>query len=261
MEGIKLVIFDLDGVIYRGNFPLPKAKETIESLRQRGKFIAFLTNNSTMTRFQYKRKLAHMGIKASAEEIFTSAWGTALYLKDRNLKKALVVGEKGLKKELGWAGIEVTSSPSEDVDCVVVGLDRKFNYKKLCLAFEAIKQGALFIATNKDYTFPMENKIVPGGGAIVASLQSALGREPLLIGKPSPFLLRLIMEHYHIEEKHAVIVGDRLDTDIEMGKKAGMKTILVLTGVTNEKDLANTPSQPDAVVRNLEEILEIEWLK
>lgn len=261
MAGINLLIFDLDGVIYRGNSPLPGAKETIEILRKKGKYLAFLTNNSTKTRYQYQRKLSQMGIKANREEIFTSAWGTALYLKQKNSRKVLVIGEEGLKKELQWAGIEITSLPEEDVDCVVVGLDRGFNFKKLCYAFEAVKKGAEFIATNKDYTFPLEDKIIPGGGAIVASLQWALNMQPYLIGKPSTFLLELIMNHYNVDKSKAVIVGDRLDTDIEMGKRAGIKTILVLTGVTSEEELANAPHKPDVVVRNLKDVLEIEWLK
>jgi len=260
MDEIKLLIFDLDGVIYRGNSPLPGARETIESLRQAGKAIAFLTNNSTLTRFQYKRKLSRMGIKANIGEIFTSAWGTAIYLKQQDFKKALVIGERGLKKELQWTGIEVTSLPEEDVDCVVVGLDRKLNYKKLCYAFEAVKKGAMFIATNKDYTLPLEDKIVPGGGAIVASLQWSLNKEPFLIGKPSPFLLELIMNQYGTDKRNSLIVGDRLDTDIEMGKRAGIKTILVLTGVTSGKELANASLKPDTVINNLEEILKIQWL-
>ncbi|MBC7327694.1 phosphoglycolate/pyridoxal phosphate family phosphatase [bacterium] len=258
---MKLLIFDMDGVIYRGNSPLPGAKETLEALRRQGKFIAFLTNNSTMTRFQYRRKLAHMGIKASVKEIFTSAWGTALFLKEKNLKRAFVIGEEGLKKELRWAGIEVVSLPDIDVDCVVVGLDRKFTYKKLCYAFKAVRKGAQFIATNKDWTFPLENEIVPGGGAIVSALQFALNQEPILIGKPSLFLLELVIKHFKVSKGETVIVGDRLDTDIEMGLRAGIKTVLVLTGVTTEEELSNSTFKPDAIVKNIGELLQIEWLK
>lgn len=261
MEEIKLLIFDLDGVIYRGNSLLPGAREVIENLRQQGKSLAFLTNNSTQTRFQYKRKLARLGIKANVREIFTSAWGTALFLKEKKFKKALVIGEAGLKRELAWAGIEIVSNPHCDVDCVVVGLDRKFNYKKLCNAFYAVKRGALFIATNRDCTFPLEDRIVPGGGAIVASLQWALNMEPLLIGKPSSFLLEMILNYYKVSKNQAVIVGDRLDTDIEMGKKTGIKTILVLTGVTGERELESSTLKPDVIVKDLEGILGIKWLK
>lgn len=261
MEEVKLLIFDLDGVIYRGNSLLPGARETIETLRKRGKLLAFLTNNSTQTRLQYQRKLSRMGIKVSVKEIFTSAWGTALFLREKGFSKALVIGENGLRKELSRAGIKVVSSPDEEVDCVVVGLDRRFNYKKLCYAFQAVKKGAMFIATNKDYTFPLEDRIVPGGGSIVASLQWALNMEPLLIGKPSTFLLEMILSFYGVDKSQAVMVGDRLDTDIEMGKRAGMKTILVLTGVTSAEELRGSSLKPDAVIKNLEEILSVEWLK
>ena len=261
MESVRLVIFDLDGVIYRGNSLLPGAKETLQELRNRGKYIAFLTNNSTQTRYQYKRKLSNLGIKADISEIFTSAWGTAYFLKNRGARKALVIGEDGLKKEIKWAGIEVTSLPQNDVDYVVVGLDRRFNYKKLCNAFEAVKKGAKFLATNTDYTFPLENKIVPGGGAIVASLRCALNIEPIIIGKPSPFLLGLIISRFGVKKEQSVIVGDRLDTDIEMGKRAGMKTVLVLTGVTSKEELENYHIKPDEVIEKLDDLGEIEWLK
>jgi 4-nitrophenyl phosphatase len=261
MENIKLVIFDLDGVIYRGNSLLPSAKETLQELRARGKYIAFLTNNSTRTRYQYKRKLSRLGIKANIREIFTSAWGTANFLRKQGARKAFVIGEEGLKKEIRWAGIEVTSLPENDVDCVVVGLDRRFNYKKLCSAFEAVKKGAKFVATNMDYTFPLEDKIVPGGGAIVASLRWALNMEPIVIGKPSPFLLESIINHYGVNKEQAVIVGDRLDTDIEMGKKAGMKTVLVLTGVTSREEVERHIIKPDEIIEKLADLMDLEWLK
>ncbi|MGC9003568.1 MAG: HAD-IIA family hydrolase [bacterium] len=260
MEKIKLFIFDLDGVIYRETQPLPGAREIVQKLRERGKRVVFLTNNSTKTRYQYKRKLSNIGIKADVEEIFTSAWGTALFLKQEGAKKALVIGEQGLKKELKRMGIEITSLPERDVDYVVVGLDRHFTYRKLCNAFEAVRNGAKFLATNMDYTFPIEDKIVPGGGAIVASLRWALRMEPILIGKPSPFLLELIMNRYGVGKNETVIVGDRLDTDIEMGKRAGIKTILVLTGVTSQEELEDSPIKPDEVVHSLDELECIEWL-
>jgi HAD superfamily hydrolase (TIGR01457 family) len=261
MERIKLVIFDLDGVIYRGNSLLSGAKETLQELRDRGKYIAFLTNNSTQTRYQYKKKLFRLGIKANISEIFTSAWGTAHFLKNKGARKALIIGEEGLKKELRWAGIEVTSLPQKDADFVVVGLDRQLNYKKLCNAFEAVKKGAKFIATNIDYTFPLEDKIVPGGGAIVASLRWALNMEPIIIGKPSPFLLGLIINHYGVNKEQSVIVGDRLDTDIEMGKKAGVRTVLVLTGVTSREEVESHPIKPDEVIEKLDDLIDLEWLK
>lgn len=259
MKGTSLVVFDLDGVIYRGNMPLPYAKETISALRGMGKKIYFLTNNSTRTRFQYQRKIARMGIQAKVGEIMTSAWGTALYLKGEGARKALVIGEEGLKKELRWAGIELVKR-AEEAEYVVVGLDRGFNYRKLCLAFKAVRMGAKFIATNRDSTFPSEDGIVPGGGSIVASLETALGIQPLLIGKPSPFLLNLIMDREKVTAEEMVVVGDRLDTDIKMAKSTGTKSILVLTGVITREEALASPIKPDATIENLRELLDIDWL-
>jgi len=255
-----LFIFDLDGVIYRGGEPVPYSAEAVAQLRKQGHFACFLTNNSACTRAFYAQKLAALGIPAEPSDIMTSAYATALYLQENGLSgsRVLVIGEDGLREELAQAGVTFVDPPAEDrADVVVAGIDRAFTYQKLKAAQQAILNGALFVATNRDATYPLEGGAVePGGGAIVAAIEVASGRSPVLIGKPSDYTVRRILDSHGVRPEDAVIVGDRLDTDTAVGKAVGLKTVLVLTGVTTPQQVANADPTytPDIVLPNLQDL-------
>lgn len=262
MKTFQLYFFDLDGVIYRGNQPLPGAVETVRRLQELGRTLYFLTNNSSRTRQQYAQKLQTLGIPAEPEQFLTSAWGSARYLQLRAPHARLfVVGEIGLKQELLAAGLSLVQNPEgAQVDWVVVGLDREFTYEKLAQAQRAILNGARFLATNRDATFPAEDgHLLPGAGALVAALQTATGVEPLLIGKPETWMLQPLLENLKVPPGEMLLIGDRLDTDVTLGKRLGIPTALVLTGVTQEEALQNLPSDqmPDYVLSTLSELVSL----
>lgn len=257
---VRTFVFDLDGVVYRGTQPLPGAVDTIATLRQLGHQVYFFTNNSTKTRASYAEKLRGMGIPADEDHIMTSSYATALYLTEQGAQGAsvFVIGENGPKAELSAVGMEIVED-SGKADYVIVGMDRQFTYDKLRKAQQAIFHGAKFIATNRDNTFPLEDGlVVPGGGAIVSAIEAAAGVTPILIGKPEVYAMRKVLDLAHSSPNDSVIVGDRLDTDVLVGKRLGANTVLVLTGVTTEKDLESAPSelQPDIVINQLPEMLE-----
>lgn len=253
---ITTVIFDLDGVIYRGTRVLPTAVSTVRWLQEQGYDIHFLTNNSTQTRTHYQNRLRRMGISCHASQIMTSAYATALYFQEKGLVPArvLVVGEPGLVKELRGVGLHVVQRLDEKpAQFVVVGMDQKFTYRKLADAQKCILAGARFIATNQDPTFPAEGQILPGSGSVVKAIETASGIRPFVIGKPKTYALRKILQQAQARPQQALVVGDRLDTDIKVGKKARLWTALVLTGVNKQRDLASLPArwQPHWVLKNL----------
>ena len=258
-------IFDLDGVLYLGDTAIPYAADAVRRLQDAGKQIYFLTNNSGKTRAEYRKKLADVnGLDVPESAIFTSAYATALYLKQRGAagRSVFVIGEPGLAAELSASGglipmTEPDSAEVHDIDYVVVGIDRQFTYDKLRFAHAAITRGhAQFIATNRDATFPMEAGEIPGGGSLVASLATATGREPVTIGKPETHAYEAILDAAGITAADSVMVGDRLDTDIAVGRRAGAGTVLVLTGVTSEEKAQAAPPEwrPDRIIGDLREL-------
>lgn len=260
----KIYVFDLDGVIYRGSELLPHADKVVSELKNRGRAVYFLTNNSTRSRDDYASKLSSMGIPAKPSDIMTSAYAAALFLKHKHFEgaSAYVVGEDGLRKELESAGIKVLGSDADSADYVVAGLDRSFNYDKLAAAQRLIIGGATFVATNRDPTFPVENGMVmPGGGSIVSAIETASGTAPIVIGKPEPYCVQMVLESSGFSADEAVMVGDRLDTDIMMGNRVGMKTAFVLTGVCGREDVLSAPSdmQPNIIISDLIELLDESW--
>jgi phosphoglycolate/pyridoxal phosphate phosphatase family enzyme len=261
-QQIKAVIFDLDGVIYRGQTPLPGAGDVTRWLQARDFQTYYFTNNSTKTRGSYVELLAGYGISTDVDRIVTSASLTARYFTDNGLSRArvLVVGEAGLPAELRKVGVRVVRRcGGKPVDYVVVGMDRKFTYDKLHEAQQAILAGATFIATNRDATYPIEGNVIPGGGSIVAAVATAAEKEPLLIGKPSPEAGKLITHMAGVEPHEALMVGDRLETDIEMGRRAGLLTCLVLTGISTRQEAEALPpeSQPHWIVDTIQQVPDI----
>ncbi|MEM2282862.1 MAG: HAD-IIA family hydrolase [Candidatus Hadarchaeales archaeon] len=253
LEHISSLIVDLDGVLWWGKKPIQGAAEALQELQRRGKKLAFLTNNSTLSRMDCKRRLWKLGLQVELERIVTSSYGAALYLKAEHAARVYVIGERGLKEELKLAGIKMVDGEAGGITHVVVGLDRKLTYNKLVAGMRAILSGAKFVATNRDCSFPSERGLLPGAGAIVSSLEAASGRSPdVVIGKPEPFLIRLALKALGSQPRTTALVGDRIETDFQAAKRAGLKMILVLTGVT--KELGRGP-KPDLVVKSLGDLL------
>lgn len=240
-------LVDLDGVLRRGNQVIKGAQELLTIMDD----YMIVTNNSTRTSDMYSEELSHIGLSISPENIFTSARATALFLKEnRDYTTAWVVGEKGLLQEIRGIGLTIT----QDCECVVVGWDRTLTFEKLATACLAIRGGAEFIGTNPDLTYPSEKGIIPGCGSILAFLTACTNVNPLVIGKPNPLIMELALKN--LKSNSCYIVGDRLDTDIQAGINAQLKTILVLTGVETRESLQSSQIKPDFVVENLKDLRE-----
>ena len=255
-------IFDLDGVVYRGTELQPHSREIILALRSQGHHVRFYTNNSALSRVSYASKLAAMDIPTPINEIMTSSYATALYFIERKAvgKTVYQIGEIGITEELEAIGMRVISDmnePDAHIDFVVVGIDTDFHYRKLARAQRAILEGAEFIATNEDATFPVEGgALMPGGGCMVAAVRVATSVEPFVVGKPQTYAYDKILELTNTPADKSVMVGDRLDTDILVGNRAGAETVLVLTGVTSKEEAlqARGDLKPDRIIATLAEL-------
>jgi phosphoglycolate/pyridoxal phosphate phosphatase family enzyme len=257
---MKHKVFDMDGVLFRMDDPLPGAAEAVQRLRSRGERVFFLTNNSSKSRDEYVTKLARFDIPSSPDEIVTSAYATALLFAESGQvgKGVFVVGEAGLKRELSEGGMRIVEDPeSEQPDFVVAGWDRQFTYAKMAAAQQAILRGAAFIATNRDKTYPDSGgRVLPGGGAIVAAIETCSGVVPRTIGKPEPYTLELILRLAGATPEDCLVIGDRLDTDIAIGKAVGARTALVLTGISTRAEAESAPPEckPDLIWNDLTEM-------
>lgn len=256
-------IFDLDGVVYLGHTPIPGAIEALNRLREEGHALYFLTNNSTARRQDYVDRIARMGYQTDQDHVVTSAYATGLYLKAAGAegKSVFVVGESGLAAEMEMAGLRVvTLEDDSPADYVVAGLDRQLTYAKLLRAHrEILENGARFVATNRDATYPMETGTIPGGGAIVAPIECSTGVQAVTIGKPEPGCWLRILEVSGTQPRGALMVGDRPETDIMGAKAVGLHTALVLTGVTSAEEVPALPQaqQPDHVIADLTALPEL----
>lgn len=222
-------LFDLDGTLFRGSDPIPGGPDAVNELRKRGAAIRFITNNSTKTQNEFGAKLRNMGYVADDKEVLSTADGAAVHLRESGFKKAYVIGESGLKTTLAESGVAVLEEG--DAEVVVVGLSRNFDYTMMSEAMNRIRAGAAFVATNGDKTYPVENGLIPGTGSLVAAVQACSGVDPFVIGKPNPFLVQAALHGLNMTPDEVLVVGDRMDTDIEAGKRAGCPTWLVLSGV------------------------------
>lgn len=243
----RLVIFDLDGVVYRGDQPVPDAAALIGAIRERGILVRFATNNSMATREEYARRLTAMGIAATEGEVGTSISATIDHLRSHlpEVSRILAVGAPGMMAELRAAGFVVTpaadAAPADYVggplparhDAVIVGLDQMIDYHRLAAAASAIREGARFVATNADVRYPVPGGFLPGAAAIVAAIRVASSVEPLVIGKPEPAMFLAILDSAGISAADALVIGDNPDADIVAARRAGIVSILVLTGVAD----------------------------
>jgi 4-nitrophenyl phosphatase len=252
---VRGIAFDMDGVLYRGEHVLPGAVELVTELQRRGIPFAMVTNNSTRTPEEYAAKLARLGMTVAAEQIVTSGIATRdwMRLHYRPGTRVYVLGMPALVEAILGDGRFV--SAGRDAEVVVSGADFTLTYEKLKIATLAIRDGADWIATNADRTFPSEDGLIPGSGAIVAALQAATDRTPLVIGKPEPAMLLRAADVMGLSPHELLVIGDRLDTDVLAGKRAGARTALVLTGVSTREDLTMTEWLPDLVLSDLRELL------
>lgn len=249
-------LFDLDGTIYLGDVPLPGAAETIGALQAAGRRTIFLSNNPTKSREQVVARLAAMGIGTSVADVVNSSLVMVRWLlREAPGAKLFVVGEAPLKEALQAAGFELTEA-AEEIDFVVASFDRTFDYHKLQVAFDAINAGARLVATNGDRYCPVPGGGQPDAAAVIAAIEACTGvRCDPIVGKPSPIMVATVMEMVGVRPGRCIMVGDRLETDIQMGIDAGMATCLVLTGDATRETLAASGLAPTYVVEGIEELL------
>jgi 4-nitrophenyl phosphatase len=247
------LIVDMDGVLYRGNAPLPGVGQWLDFLRAQGIGFLLATNNSTRTPQQYADKLAAMDVRISPDEVLTSAQATARYLQTVLPSGAAVyvIGMDGLHAALAEAGFVESD---QDVQAVVVGMDIDFTLQKASTATLLIRAGAPFVGTNPDRTFPSERGILPGNGSLLALIEAATDVQPTIIGKPEPALYREALRRLGADPSMSAVVGDRLETDILGAQRLDLQTILVLSGVTDQNRLDQSEIQPDLVFADVAEL-------
>jgi len=283
-----IAIFDMDGVLYRGANVMPYAREALERLRRAKWDVYFATNNSTFTRDEYLSRLAALRLGGDREHIVTSGYATAHYLERREPrpKDVLVIGANGLREEIRAVGIRVRDAadlpgidPPSDVaadgvdpgamrkylvsldlppppDTVVIGLDLHFTYAKLAEAQRAVLAGAHLVCSNRDRAYPVEGRLLPGAGTIVAAIEVATGARAVCIGKPEPFLFQEAIRRAARDGERVVVVGDSTEYDIVAAHRVGAVGVLITTGLTEEGAVAKAAGDalPDRVVRSLSEL-------
>jgi len=249
-------IFDLDGTVYLGDTLLPGAQKVIIHLRASGRRTLFLSNNPTNTREHYAAKLTRLGLPTPAADVVNSSLVMASFLQCwQPGARLFVVGEESLCRELRAAGFELTDE-AEKVDAVIASFDRTFAYRKLQIAFDAIRYGARFFATNADRYCPVPGGGQPDAAAIIAAIEACTNHPvEAVAGKPSVHMARAVMDLLQLPAQECLMIGDRLETDVKMGLDAGMAAALVLTGATDEAMLADASIQPTYLLHSLNELL------
>ena len=249
-------IFDLDGTVYLGNALLPNAGETITKLRQMGKRTVFLSNNPTRTREEYAQKLTKLGLTTPNSDVINSSYVMVDFLRRRMPEASLfVVGEQSLCAELTAAGFTLTDE-AEKVDAVIASFDRTFVYHKLQIAFDAIRNGARFFATNADRYCPVPGGGEPDAAAMIAAIEACTDSKiEAVVGKPSTYMAEAILGLLDLPAERCLMTGDRLETDVLMGLDAGMAAALTLTGATGEAAVTLSKITPTYVIHHLGELL------
>lgn len=243
------LIIDMDGVLWHGDQALPGIADFFTFLRSAGIRFVLATNNASATVAQYRAKLAGFGVTVSPDEILTSAQGTAQYIAEMlpGGGRVYPVGEAGLVEALRERGLTIVDEQAHEADVVVAGWDRALTFAKLRQACLLIRRGARFIGTNPDRTYPTPEGLIPGAGSILAALEAASDVKPVIVGKPEPLLYEQALQRLGTSKESTAGLGDRLDTDILGAQRAGLRGILVLSGVTTPEILAASPIRPDEV--------------
>ncbi|MCX7750838.1 MAG: HAD-IIA family hydrolase [Candidatus Bipolaricaulota bacterium] len=242
-------VLDIDGVLLRGRTPLPGAAAALAALRQLGP-VVLLTNNSTKSRRGAASRLRELGLPVEAEELVPSSYVAARYLREEHGPvRFWYLGEEGIAEEMALAGHGPV--PPEEADWLVVGMDRGLTYAKLAQALGALLRGARLLATNRDPTYPTEDGLVPGGGAVVGALEGMGFPPEVVVGKPSPIAFRAALAALGVRPEEALMIGDRLETDIAGAQGVGMDTAFVLTGISTLADVERTGIRPTWVATDL----------
>ena len=255
-----LLLVDLDGVVYRGEDPVPGVAAVLTARAAAGDDVVYVTNNSMHYRADYVRRLTDLGAPVAPDRIVSAPRATALYLQERHpeVRRVLAVGAGGLDRELRDVGLEVVNAgfaaermskegidgvaASGGVQAVVAGVDPQMTYLRIAAAADCVRAGALFIATNRDPVYPVEVGLRPGAGAIVAAIEVASSVAPITIGKPEPLLMEEAAHAVGRDPKEGIVIGDGILTDIAAARAVGARSVLMMTGVTTGAALEALPS-------------------
>jgi 4-nitrophenyl phosphatase len=253
-SNIKALILDMDGVIWKGDTPIGDIVATFQRIRARGLKFVFATNNGTKSPEEYQEKLASLGVDIEAWQVVTSAIGIAFMLAQKYPRgtKVFMIGEDGIRVALEEKGFEILSTENApEAKVFVMGIDGSINFQKVVEATLLVRAGIPFYTTNTDRTFPTPRGEIPGSGAWLSVITTATGIDPIIAGKPFPYLMELSLERLGTKNEETLIVGDRLETDIAAGQSVGCPTALVLSGVSSMEQAMAWNPKPDVIAESL----------
>lgn len=257
-SNIKALIIDMDGVIWKGDAPIGDLPSTFRKIRERGLRFVFATNNGTKSPEEYQEKLRTLGVEIEPSQVVTSALGIAFML-DREYPKGtkiFMIGENGICAALEEMGFEILSvERAQEAQIFVMGIDRGINFQKVAEATLLVRNGIPFYATNTDRTFPTPRGEIPGAGAWLSIITTATGVDPIVAGKPYPFLMELALEKLGTKKEETLVVGDRLETDIAAGQRVGCPCALVLSGVSTREEADQWTPKIDMVADDLASLI------
>jgi 4-nitrophenyl phosphatase len=254
---IKALILDMDGVLWQGDQAIGNLPKIFGTICERGWKVILATNNATRSSEQFIQKLEGFGVKLEPWQVINSSEVTGIYLRHRfpNGGPLYIVGEEGLKSTLAQYGFH---QADKDVLAVIVGLDRELNYEKLTHATLLIRSGVPFIGTNPDATYPTPEGLVPGAGSVVAFVETSTDVKPTIMGKPMPEMYIACLERLDVKAENALVVGDRVETDIMAGQTIGCRTALVLSGATSRDKANSWKPSPDWIGKDLETLVSLD---
>ena len=251
----RLFLLDMDGTIYLDDRLFDGTAEFLAHVQAIGGRAMYLTNNSSKSVESYVDKLSRMGLRAAPEDFLTSVNATVLYLRQKNHRKIYAFGTASFRQQLRQGGLPVTDVLAEDIDCLCMGFDTELTFQKLEDACILLNRGVEYVATNPDWVCPTWYGYVPDCGSVAEMLYRATGRRPRFIGKPEPDMVELAVKETNFTKEQTILLGDRLYTDIKSGVRAGVDTVLVLSGEATLKDLAASDVKPTYVMKDIREFL------
>ncbi|GAB7008878.1 HAD-IIA family hydrolase [Halorubrum trueperi] len=248
-------VLDVDGTVVRGDEPIPGAPAGYRRLREAGVETLFVSNNPTKAPPAYVDRLGAAGYDVDADRVLTAGTVTTRYLREHHADDELLcIGAPGLIEQFAAADL-ATTDDADAADALVASVDRGFDYADLCTALCTLDRGVPFIGTDPDVVIPAPERDVPGSGAVINAIAGVAERDPdVVLGKPSDPAIEMVREWLPVPPEECLVVGDRLDTDVALGERAGMTTALVLSGVADEAALERSPVTPDHVLEHLGEI-------